>query len=137
MGCTRCSQMSTGSYRRQQLLGLVLLCMCTEGNAGKKSSDCTAKAIYPDGTEIERECIVEGDKGSRGSADTSSGKIDGSFKWLKDTRWHWNNWRDVVFRADGSFLAPAENCERQGNPKCRWSADEDRVYIHFGGAGQH
>ena len=35
----------------------------------------------------------------------------------------------VIFRADGSFLAPAENCERAGNPKCKWSADDDRVFV--------
>ena len=43
----------------------------------------------------------------------------------------------VDFRADGSFLAPAENCERQGNPNCRWTADADKVYVQFGGAGMH
>ena len=48
---------------------------------------------------------------------------------MKDTRWNWNNWREVIFRADGSFLAPAENCERQGNPQCRWYSDEDTVYV--------
>ena len=43
----------------------------------------------------------------------------------------------VIFRADGSFLAPAENCERPGNPKCKWSADDDKIYVSFGGAGLH
>lgn len=59
------------------------------------------------------------------------------FNFLKDTRWHWNNWRDVIFKSDGSFLAPAEGCEREGNPKCRWSSDQDRIYVNFGGAGRH
>ena len=45
--------------------------------------------------------------------------------------------RQVIFRADGSFLAPAENCERPGNPKCKWTADDDRIYVEFGGAGMH
>ena len=35
----------------------------------------------------------------------------------------------VIFRADGSFLAPAENCERAGNPKCKWSAEDDKVFV--------
>ena len=54
--------------------------------------------------------------------------VSKEFKWLKDTRWHWNNWRDVIFRADGSFLAPAEGCEREGNPECRWSSDDEKVH---------
>lgn len=85
--------------------------------------------------------------------------------WMKDTRWLWNEWREVcrprqpgaapfalssprppdaprllqvVFRKDGSFLAPAENCEREGNPQCRWyTEDEDTVKVIFGGAGVH
>ena len=43
----------------------------------------------------------------------------------------------MIFRKDGSFLAPAENCEQSGNPSCKWTADEDRVYVQFGGAGMH
>jgi hypothetical protein len=43
----------------------------------------------------------------------------------------------VIFKADGSFLAPAEGCEREGNPKCTWTTDEDRLYVNFGGAGKH
>ena len=53
--------------------------------------------------------------------------VSQDFKWMKDTRWNWNNWRDVIFRADGSFLAPAEGCEREGNPKCQWSSDDEKV----------
>ena len=58
--------------------------------------------------------------------------VSKEFKWLKDTRWHWNNWRDVIFRADGSFLAPAEGCEREGNPECRWSSDDEKVHARPG-----
>ena len=54
-------------------------------------------------------------------------RIGKQFAVLKDTRWHWNNWRDVVLRADGSFLAPAENCERDGNPKCRFFIFNSRL----------
>ena len=77
------------------------------------------------------ECIIEGEgkaaKTSAKKADRS--KISDEMKWLKDTRWNWNNWREVIFRADGSFLAPAESCERQGNPQCRWWSDDDNVYV--------
>ena len=104
--------------------------------ASKGASDCTAKAVYPDGSEVERTCIVEGESGAKASrADT--GGIHSNFRKLKDTRWHWNGWRDVIFRAEGSFLAPAEGCETEGNPRCRWSASEDEVYVMFGGAGRH
>lgn len=102
------------------------------------AKDCTAIAKYPDGSEVERECIVEGEgKAGKAKSGGSKGGISTEFAWMKDTRWHWNNWRDVIFRADGSFLAPAEGCEREGSPKCRWSADEDRIYVNFGGAGRH
>ena len=68
-----------------------------------------------------------GAKSSGGRSKAS--KIGSEFKWLKDTRWHWNGWRDVALRSDGSFLAPAEGCEREGNPACRWYTDEDSVYV--------
>ena len=66
-----------------------------------------------------------------------TGGIDSEFSWLKDTRWNWNNWRDVVLKRDGSFLAPAEGCEQPGNPSCKWTADEENVYVYFGNAGRH
>jgi hypothetical protein len=85
-----------------------------------------------------RECIVDGEGKPSRSASASAGTIGSSFAWLKDTRWNWNSWRDVIFRADGSFLAPAENCEREGNPACRWyTNEEDDVVVQFGGAGLH
>ena len=71
--------------------------------AAKKEKDCTVKSVWPDGTEIERECIVEGVGKSKGGSG-STNKIHSEFKWLKDTRWHWNNWRDVIFKADGAAL---------------------------------
>lgn len=76
---------------------------------------------------MRRECIVEGEGKTRREARKQA--IGSEFGWLKDTRWLWNQWREVIFRADGSFLAPAENCERQGNPQCRWYTDEDRIYV--------
>merc|ERR1719240_1058140 len=102
------------------------------------AKDCTATAEYPDGSVVERECIIEGEGGSSKKRDRPKSKgVTDEMSWLKDTRWLWNEWREVIFRADGSFLAPAENCERPGNPKCTWSADDDKVYVHFGGAGLH
>ena len=94
------------------------------------SSGCTATASYPDGTVIERECIVEGEgkAGKRGAAKKAAA-VDDEYAWLKDSRWLWNNWREVIFKADGAFLAPAENCERGGNPKCRWSVVDDRILV--------
>jgi len=101
-------------------------------------SDCIATAVYPDGTEIERECIVDGagKKGGGGAKSTKGGSSEHA--WLKDTRWNWNDWRDVILKSDGSFLAPAEGCEREGNPRCTWStAGESTLYVNFGGAGRH
>ena len=43
----------------------------------------------------------------------------------------------MVLRADGSFLAPAENCEREGNAKCKWWTEGEQVLIRFGNAGVH
>merc|ERR1719240_1421663 len=102
------------------------------------AKDCTATAEYPDGSVVERECIIEGEGGSSKKRDRPKSKgVSAEMSWLKDTRWLWNEWREVIFRSDGSFLAPAENCERPGNPKCRWSSDDDRVFVDFGGAGRH
>ena len=73
---------------------------------------------------------MEGEgKATKSRASKKTGGISEEFSWMKDTRWNWNNWREVIFRADGSFLAPAENCERQGNPQCKWYTDEDRIYV--------
>ena len=76
------------------------------------------------------ECIVEGEGSSaKRSTRAKRDEINEEFSWLKNTRWNWNNWREVIFRADGAFLAPAENCERGDSPKCRWSTNEDRIFV--------
>ena len=75
-----------------------------------------------------RECIIEGE-GKAKKARAKSAVSDDDMKWLKNTRWLWNNWREVILKADGTFLAPAENCEREGNPKCRWSASDDQIIV--------
>mmetsp|Transcript_4531 Transcript_4531/g.10284 ORF Transcript_4531/g.10284 Transcript_4531/m.10284 type:complete len:148 (-) Transcript_4531:194-637(-) len=106
------------------------------GAAKKAETDCTVKSVWPDGTELERECFIEGEGGSKKRGGVAKG-VSKDFKWMKDTRWHWNNWRDVIFRADGSFLAPAEGCEREGNPQCQWSSDDEKVFVKFGNAGLH
>ena len=79
----------------------------------------------------------EGGKSSKGGGGGRSKKVSSEFDWLKDTRWNWNNWREVIFRASGAFLAPAENCEREGNPACRWYTDDDTIKVEFGNAGLH
>jgi len=120
------------------LFALLLLAACA--GAAKKRSDsggCTAKAVWPDGREEARTCVVEGGEATQSASPTGVGSIGDSFAWLKETRWNWNNWRDVIFSADGSFLAPAEGCEQQGNPECRWGTTDDDIIIKFGGAGFH
>ncbi|KAL3923116.1 MAG: hypothetical protein SGPRY_004325 [Prymnesium sp.] len=116
---------------RAALLGCAVLLL----QAQSISASCSASAKYADGTELKRECIVEGEGRTKPSAGARS--IDEEWAWLKNTRWNWNNWRDVLLKSDGSFIAPAEGCENAGNPNCRWSTDEDRLYVHFGGAGRH
>ena len=56
------------------------------------------------------------------------------FNWMKGTTWHWNDWQNVKFNADGTFTAPTQDCQ-QG--QCRWSASKKRVYISWGQAGLH
>jgi hypothetical protein len=43
-----------------------------------------------------------------------------NFEFMKGSRWLWNNWREVEFTTDGSFVAPAENCDVKGNAACKW-----------------
>lgn len=81
-----------------------------------------------------RECIVEGEGKVKKEKAKPAGVTDEEMAWLKNTRWMWNDWREVIFKADGSFLAPAENCERDGNPKCQWSAAEDRIHVECAAA---
>ena len=56
------------------------------------------------------------------------------FRWLRGTKWNWNNWREVEFDPSGRFKAPTEDCE-QG--QCRWASDESHVYVQWGQAGLH
>ena len=70
---------------------------------------------------------MDGETKRKGKRET---RVD-EMAWLKGTRWNWNNWREVVFLEDGSFLAPAENCERQGNPQCTWSTSDDRIIVSY------
>lgn len=72
---------------------------------------------------------MEGEGKAKRASAASVGITDDEMAWLKNTRWLWNNWREVIFKGDGTFLAPAENCEREGNPKCRWSAADDRISV--------
>ena len=114
------------------MLRFLALVVLLTPSACEKVKDCTATAQYEDGSVIERECIVEGQDSKTRKTSTANKKgVSSEMSWLKDTRWLWNQWREVIFRADGSFLAPAENCERPGNPKCKWSADDDNIYVWY------
>jgi hypothetical protein len=64
-----------------------------------------------------------------------SQEIDPAFEGLKGTTWSWNNWREVTFGCDGSFVAPTPDCEPVG--RCTWWADASRVYIEWSRAGRH
>lgn len=100
-----------------------------------------ARRLQSEPLTARRECIVEGERSSPGGGSRGGGEkqtIGSDFEWLKDTRWHWNGWRDVIFRSDGSFLAPAEGCESEGSPACRWyTTGDEEVVVAFGGAGLH
>mmetsp|Transcript_4414 Transcript_4414/g.5638 ORF Transcript_4414/g.5638 Transcript_4414/m.5638 type:complete len:483 (+) Transcript_4414:87-1535(+) len=60
--------------------------------------------------------------------------IDEKFAWMKGTEWMWNSWREVRFEPDGTFDAPTDSCAQR---QCKWSADEDKVYIQWGSDGIH
>ena len=64
----------------------------------------------------------------------TDGKIGKKFEWMKGTEWDWNNWRTVTFEADGTFVAPTDECTAG---ECRWSANKGYVNILWGEAGLH
>ena len=119
------------SARRARLRAQGMYC----GGRGRLKARCARPALSC--TDVHSRPLLTHGPPALATGGGAAGGVSKEFKWLKDTRWHWNNWRDVIFRADGSFLAPAEGCEREGNPKCRWSADDDNIYVTFGGAGTH
>jgi DnaJ-class molecular chaperone len=62
------------------------------------------------------------------------GGIDEKFSWMKGTEWMWNKWREVRFEPDGTFDAPTDSCAQR---QCKWSADENQIYIQWGSDGIH
>jgi len=44
------------------------------------------------------------------------------------------SWREVRFEADGTFDAPTDSCAQR---QCKWSADDNQVYIRWGSDGVH
>ena len=113
---------------------LLLLLVASSTLADAKKQSCSATAIYQDGRPTKKkQCTIEAETGN----DKQTGGIHPNFEFMKNSRWFWNEWRDVVFLADGSFLAPAQGCEKKGNPRCRWSADESTVFVHWADAGLH
>eukprot|EP00037_Helgoeca_nana_P011222 m.100594 g.100594 ORF g.100594 m.100594 type:complete len:159 (+) comp20686_c2_seq1:229-705(+) len=120
-----------------------LLLVCQLGHGA--SDDCSVVSVSRDGTRTSRGCAeVDVHDALRGF---STKKVDGkteevptvhpNFEFMKGSRWLWNNWREVEFTTDGSFVAPAENCDVKGNAACKWSATDEAVIVHFGGAGAH
>jgi DnaJ-class molecular chaperone len=77
---------------------------------------------------VMRTLLLLGAAVSRATADDAA--------WLQGTTWHWNNWRDVVFHADGEFTAPTPECEN-GGEQCTWTATSSEVRINWGASGLH
>eukprot|EP00635_Sarcinochrysidales_sp_CCMP3193_P005245 CAMPEP_0118895874 /NCGR_PEP_ID=MMETSP1166-20130328/4018_1 /TAXON_ID=1104430 /ORGANISM="Chrysoreinhardia sp, Strain CCMP3193" /LENGTH=477 /DNA_ID=CAMNT_0006834923 /DNA_START=91 /DNA_END=1524 /DNA_ORIENTATION=- len=75
-----------------------------------------------------------GGGGHRRQREAAPQGITEQFNWLKATEWNWNSWRNVRFGADGRFEAPTPDCERGG---CRWTTDEQYIYVRWGDAGLH
>jgi hypothetical protein len=61
---------------------------------------------------------------AKGASSESNAWCHPKYEFMKGSRWLWNNWREVEFVADGSFVAPAENCDNPGNAACTWTASE-------------
>jgi DnaJ-class molecular chaperone len=72
--------------------------------------------------------------GGGGGGEAVPQDVSEEFAWLKGTEWNWNDWRNVEFAADGRFKAPTPDCEAG---QCRWSADEDTVFVQWGQSGLH
>jgi hypothetical protein len=53
---------------------------------------------------------------------------------LRGTRWHWNDWNDVIFEADGCFSTVTPDCEAG---RCHWGATAEKIVVHWGDAGAH
>merc|ERR1711935_63714 len=63
--------------------------------------------------------------------------IEPEYDWLRGSEWHWNGWRDVKLKADGSFWAPSPECSQDRAPDCNWSAHDGYIWIQWGEAGLH
>ena len=63
-------------------------------------------------------------------------EISEEWEWLIGTEWHWNNWRNVKFAADGIFEAPTDDCQAYAEA-CRWAASGKKIYIMWGQSGLH
>lgn len=71
---------------------------------------------------------------SRGGGVRVPKGVHENYAWMKGTEWLWNRWREVRFEPDGTFDAPTDSCAQR---QCRWSADENQVYIKWGRDGVH
>jgi len=63
--------------------------------------------------------------------------IEDEYDWLRGSEWHWNGWRDVKLKADGSFWAPSPECSQDNARDCNWSAHSGFIWIQWGDAGLH
>mmetsp|Transcript_20723 Transcript_20723/g.26408 ORF Transcript_20723/g.26408 Transcript_20723/m.26408 type:complete len:540 (-) Transcript_20723:730-2349(-) len=61
-------------------------------------------------------------------------EVSEDMKWIENTVWNWNNWRDVTFASNNVFQAPTADCEAG---ECSWTAKDGLVYIMWGNAGLH
>ena len=136
----RCAAAAPLQSRPQQALAVAQACAscippwhvpaCT-GSASSRVRAARRNVLRAPIPSRPRDASTNAPNANTTHARATGGAVKGvskEFKWMKDTRWNWNNWRDVVFRADGSFLAPAEGCEREGNPQCQWSSDDEKVH---------
>lgn len=72
-------------------------------------------------------------RGRQGGTKVPRG-ISERYSWMKGTEWNWNDWREVRFEPDGTFDAPTDSCAQR---QCKWSADDNQVYIRWGSDGVH
>eukprot|EP00038_Savillea_parva_P022725 m.38397 g.38397 ORF g.38397 m.38397 type:complete len:161 (-) comp5657_c0_seq1:104-586(-) len=108
------------------------------------ATDCTAAAVRA-GSREARSCeevdahaaLLGLTTKKVGGKTVKAPAIHPNFEFMKGTRWLWNKWREVEFTPEGGFIAPAEKCDTGGNPACTWTATEDHIIVHFGGAGPH
>ena len=100
--------MAAKSAARQCLLAVAAL-LCSQLASG---ADGTAAATPPES--------------SASPAAAQQGVCVEAWAWIKDTHWRWNEWEDVSFAANGSFVAPTPECA-QG--QCSWHGQDESALV--------